>query len=58
MAETASKLAVILAADVAGNSRLAAADEEQTLARLRAPRSDLIDPHVPFLNPRYSAEPS
>ena len=36
MAET-RKLAAILAADVAGYSRLAAADEERTLARLRAP---------------------
>jgi adenylate cyclase len=43
MAET-RKLAAILAADVAGYSRLAAADEERTLARLRALRSDLIDP--------------
>jgi TolB-like protein/class 3 adenylate cyclase len=40
------KLAVILAADVAGYSRLAGADEEGTLARLRALRSDLIDPTV------------
>jgi hypothetical protein len=40
MAET-RKLAAILAADVAGYSRLAAADEERTLARLRALRSEL-----------------
>jgi adenylate cyclase len=39
------KLAAILAADVAGY-RLAAAEEERTLARLRALRSDLIDPTV------------
>src|SRR5215471_6320578 len=45
MAET-RKLAAILAADVAGYSRLAAADEERTLARLRALRSDLIDPTI------------
>jgi hypothetical protein len=32
----ARKLAAILAADVAGYSKLAAADEERTLARLRA----------------------
>jgi adenylate cyclase len=38
------KLAAILAADVAGYSKLAGADEERTLARLRALRSDLIDP--------------
>ena len=42
----AAKLAAILAADVAGYSRLAAADEERTLARLRALRSDLIDPTI------------
>src|SRR5215471_4321076 len=45
MAET-RKLAAILAADVAGYSKLAAADEERTLARLRALRSDLIDPTI------------
>src|SRR4029077_3313521 len=45
MAET-RKLAAILAADVASYSRLAAADEERTLARLRALRSDLIDPTI------------
>src|SRR6478735_6448474 len=45
MAET-KKLAAILAADVAGYSRLAGADEDRTLARLRALRSDLIDPTI------------
>ena len=40
------KIAAILAADVAGYSRLAGADEERTLARLRALRSDLIDPTI------------
>src|SRR5271156_1452129 len=45
MAET-RKLAAILAADVVGFSRLAAADEDRTLARLRALRSDLIDPII------------
>ena len=38
------KLAAVLAADVVGFSRLAGADEDRTLARLRALRSDLIDP--------------
>src|SRR5258708_2999484 len=38
------KLAAILAADVVGFSRLNGADEERTLARLRALRSDLMDP--------------
>src|ERR1700751_4432409 len=45
MTET-RKLAAILAADVVGYSRLAGADEERTLARLRALRSDLIDPTI------------
>jgi Adenylate and Guanylate cyclase catalytic domain len=45
MAQT-RKLAAILAADVAGYSKLAGADEERTLARLRALRSDLIDPTI------------
>jgi adenylate cyclase len=40
------KLAAILAADVAGHSKLAGADDERTLARLRALRSDLIDPTI------------
>jgi class 3 adenylate cyclase len=45
MAET-RKLAAILAADVVGYSKLAGADEERTLAPLRALRSDLIDPTI------------
>src|SRR5438045_3642311 len=40
------KLAAILAADVVGYSRLTGADEDLTLARLRALRSDLIDPTI------------
>ena len=40
------KLTTILAADVVGYSKLAGADEERTLARLRALRSDLIDPTI------------
>ena len=40
------KLAAILAADVVGFSRLASADEDRILARLRALRSDLIDPAI------------
>ena len=39
-------LVAILTADVVGYSRLAGADEDRTLARLRALRSDLIDPTV------------
>jgi adenylate cyclase len=42
----ARKLAAILAADVVGYSKLAGSDEERTLARLRALRSDLIDPTI------------
>ena len=40
------KLAAILAADVAGYSRLMGADEEGTLARLKAHRRGLIDPKI------------
>ena len=43
MSET-RKLAAILCSDVVGYSRLAGADEDRTLSRLRALRSDLIDP--------------
>lgn len=46
------KLAAILAADVVGFSRLAGADEDRTLARLRALRSDLIDPTISVHNGR------
>jgi TolB-like protein/class 3 adenylate cyclase/Tfp pilus assembly protein PilF len=45
MSET-RKIAAILVADVVGYSRLAGADEDRTLARLRALRSDLIDPAI------------
>src|SRR5215213_10582460 len=40
------KMAAILAADVVEYSRLAGADEDRILARLRALRSDLIDPTI------------
>jgi class 3 adenylate cyclase len=43
MSET-RKLAAILVSDVVGYSRLAGADEDGILARLRALRSNLIDP--------------
>ncbi len=49
MTET-RKLAAILAADVVGFSRLTTADEDRTLARLRALRSDLIDPTISVHN--------
>src|SRR6201981_3893221 len=40
------RLAAILAADVAGYSRLMGADEEGTLARLKAHRRELVDPRI------------
>jgi len=40
------KLAAILAADVAGYSRLMGMDEEGTLARLKTHRRELIDPKI------------
>jgi len=43
---TSRRLAAILAADVAGYSRLMGADEEGTLARLKAHRRDLVDPKI------------
>src|SRR5580765_8039679 len=46
------KLAAILVADVVGYSRLAGADDDRILARLRALRSDLIDPIIAVHNGR------
>jgi len=40
------RLAAILAADVAGYSRLIGADEEGTLARFKSIRADLVDPKI------------
>src|SRR5207249_1741045 len=40
------RLAAILAADVAGYSRLMGQDEAGTLARLRTHRRELIDPNI------------
>ncbi|HZZ24659.1 MAG TPA: adenylate/guanylate cyclase domain-containing protein [Roseiarcus sp.] len=40
------KIAAIVVADIVGYGRLAGADEDRTLSRLRALRSDLIDPAV------------
>ena len=45
MSET-RKIAAILVSDIVGFSRLAGADEDRILARLRALRSDLIDPTI------------
>jgi class 3 adenylate cyclase len=43
---TTRRLAAILAADVAGYSRLMGADEEGTLKRLKALRRELLDPKL------------
>src|SRR5450432_4206012 len=45
MGET-RKIAAILVSDVVGYSRLAGADEDRILARMRTLRSDLIDPTI------------
>jgi hypothetical protein len=45
MSET-RKIAAILVADIVGYSRLAGADEDRTLSRLRGLHSDLIDPAI------------
>ena len=42
----ARKLAAILVSDIVGFSRLAGADEDRILARMRTLRSDLIDPTI------------
>jgi adenylate cyclase len=43
---TTRRLAAILAADVAGYSRMIGADEDGTLQRLKAIRAELIDPTI------------
>src|SRR5690349_2885245 len=40
------RLAAVLAADVAGYSRLMGVDEEGTLARLKATRKAVVDPSI------------
>ena len=45
-ARVVRRLAAILAADVAGYSRLIEADEEGTLGRLKALRTEVIDPKI------------
>jgi TolB-like protein/class 3 adenylate cyclase/tetratricopeptide (TPR) repeat protein len=42
------RLAAVLAADVAGYSRLMGADEEGTLSRLKGVRTSLVDPAIAF----------
>jgi adenylate cyclase len=46
------RLIAVLAADVAGYSRLMGLDEERTLARLKAHRRELIDPKIDEHNGR------
>src|SRR5262249_44830616 len=43
---TTRRLAAILAADVAGYSRLMGADEEGTLQRFKLLRRDVVDPKI------------
>src|SRR5262249_30512167 len=52
MASTTRRLAAILAADVAGYSRLIGADESGTLQALKAIRAELIDPTIASHNGR------
>src|SRR5215472_17560999 len=49
---TIRRLAAILAADVAGYSRLIGADEQGTLERLREIRTELIEPSITAHNGR------
>jgi len=52
------KIAAILVADIVGYSRLAGADEDRTLSRLRGLRSDLIDPAIDLTTGASSSEPA
>ena len=52
------RLAAVLAADVAGYSRLMGADEEGTLARLKAIRKTLVDPASPRIAAASSRPPA
>jgi len=45
-ARVESRLAAILAADVAGHSRLIGADEEGSLSRLKTLRAEVIAPQI------------
>src|ERR1700691_5318712 len=46
MRQTERQLVAVVAADIAGYSRLMGEDEEGTLARLKACRRELIDPGI------------
>jgi class 3 adenylate cyclase len=52
------RLAAILAADVAGYSRLIGAHEEGTLNRLRSIRTDIIDPKITEHRGRHPPAPT
>ena len=56
MTATPRRLAAILAADVAGYSRLMGADEEGTLERLKALRRELLDPKIAAHNGRIPGD--
>jgi len=50
------RLAAILAADVAGYSRLMGTDEEGTLERLKALRQEILDPKFDGLDDTVAAD--
>ncbi len=53
--ERRRRLAAILAADVAGDSRLVGADKEGTLTRLRAlPGGEHVGPRAPLVGPPWT----
>ncbi|MEZ5926675.1 MAG: adenylate/guanylate cyclase domain-containing protein [Hyphomicrobiaceae bacterium] len=54
MAAVTRRLAAIVAMDVAGYSRLMAADEEATVAALRSHRTSVIDPAIDTYNGRVA----
>jgi class 3 adenylate cyclase len=51
------RLAAVLGADVAGYSRLMGANEEDTLARLKAVRKTLVDPALASVEVASSKRP-
>jgi class 3 adenylate cyclase len=52
------RLVAVLAADVAGYSRLMGVDEEGTLDRLKARRRELVDPKIEEHHGRISKPPA
>ena len=55
MARELRRLAAILAADVVGYSRLMGRDESGTLARLKAHRSERLEPALPAMAAGWSS---